>query len=127
MKNKKILVYGSLRNNEYNFQRFKDYFPDGIEFVKTTTVKGFDLHSMGSYPGIKESKDENKELVVDVMHCTNQCFHAINSMELGAGYTTKDVEVDGEPHTIYVYKGNLNNPVISGDWSKFLKDGRKNV
>lgn len=125
MKNNKILVYGSLRAGEYNFKRFDDYFPGQMEVKKTTKIKGFDLHSMGSYPGINVSKNPDKELVVDVIHCDNQCFHAINGMELGAGYTTQEVVVDGEPHKIYVYKGNLNSPVESGDWSEYLKNGKK--
>lgn len=124
MKNKKILVYGSLRNGEYNFERFKDYFPNGIEYVKTTTIKGFDLHSLGSYPGIVPSDNPEKELVVDVMNCNNQCFYSIDGMERGAGYKAQEVIVDNVPHTIYVYKGNPNRLVESGDWSKHLKDAK---
>jgi len=122
MINKKILVYGSLRSGEFNFNRFKEYFPNGIEYIKTTTVKGFDLHSLGSYPGIVKSKDPEKELVVDIMHCDNPCYYAINGMELGAGYKNEDVLIEGVPHTIYVYQGNPNRLVESGDWSKHLKD-----
>ena len=119
VENKKILVYGSLRNNEYNFKRFKEYFGEGLKYIKTLTIEGYKLYDLGSYPGIKESVN-NEPLVVDVMETSQEAYDAIYRMEIGAGYKTKTVTIEGEDHTIYVYQGNPRRLVESGDWSEYL-------
>lgn len=120
MNNNNVLLYGSLRKGHYNYNRFMDYFPEGLTYQETTTIKGFDLYDLGSYPGIKLSEDPNKELVVDMMQCSDECFDSINRMELGAGYTTHQVVINEVPYTIYLYQGRVseNRLVESGDWSK---------
>lgn len=116
---RKILVYGSLRFKEYNYNAFKRRNPDGINYLKTTTINGFKLYDLGSYPGIKISSN-NEPLVVDVMEVDRQSYESIYRMEIGANYTAETVTLDGEPHTIYVYQGNPSKLVESGDWSKYL-------
>lgn len=118
--NKKIAVYGSLRNGEYNCVRFQNYFPNQLEYQKTVTILGYDLFDLGSYPGIKVSEDPNKELVVDLFNCSEPCFKTIDGMEKGANYSSKTITINGEEYTIYIYNGRTNTLVESGDWSKYL-------
>jgi len=117
--NNNVLLYGSLRKGNYNYERFMDYFPKGLEFKSTTTIKGFDLYDLGSYPGIKKSDDPEKVLVVDIMTCSDDCFNSINRMELGAGYSAETVMIDETPYTIYLYEGRVNPSrlVATGDWN----------
>lgn len=122
---RKILVYGSLRKGEYNYESFKRRHGDGFNYLGTTKVKGFNLYSLGSYPGITESEDPEKELVVDIMECDDDCYNSIYRMEIGAGYRTQEVIVDGEPMNIYLYLGRPTRLVESGDWSQFLKSKKE--
>lgn len=120
----KIAVYGSLRKDEYNYNRFMNYFKDGLEYVKTSVVDSWDLYDLGSYPGIKEATKPNNGLVIDVMECSERCFDAIEGMELGAGYRAEEIMVEGDLCTIYVYEGRTRDEslVKSGDWTKYLKN-----
>lgn len=117
---RKCLVYGSLRNKEYNCKRFQNYYPGGFNYESTTTVKGFDLFDLGSYPGIKRSSNPDKELTVDIFNCSEECYRSIRAMELGAGYSELLINLEGVDHVIYLYNGNPTKLVESGDWSKYL-------
>lgn len=120
----KIAVYGSLRKGEYNYERFKDYFKDGLEYVRTTIIDSWSLYDLGSYPGIKEATEPNNGLIVDIMECSEACFDNIERMELGAGYRSEEIRVGDDICTIYVYEGHVRaeNLVESGDWSEYLKE-----
>ena len=113
--NNLVLTYGSLRVGEYNHDGFKRRYGDEYQFVRSLELDGFDLYSLGPYPGIKAG--ENK-LKVDLFRCSNTCYSSIKSMELGAGYTEKVIELEEGNAVIYMYNGNINKDRIvkSGDW-----------
>lgn len=115
-----ILVYGSLRKGEYNFNSFKSLFGDEFKYVKTMQINGYDLFSLGAYPAIKEGKGD---LIVDLINCSDECKNSIDRMELGAGYTRHIIEIDKNiTATLYVYLGNPSTErIVSGDWSEHLK------
>lgn len=117
---KKILVYGSLRKGEYNFERFEDYFPNQMNYLGTVETPGYKLYSLGSYPGIKATDDDNFMLTVDKLEVSEECFQAIDGMEKGAGYTTNTITLPDGDYTIYVYQGRVSERelVHSGDWTK---------
>lgn len=119
----KVLVYGSLRKDEYNYNRFLQYYPDEINYIKTLTIEGFDLYSLGPYPAIVKGEGS---LVVDLLDVSPEVKESFDGMELGAGYEIQQVEVDNELVDIYVYVNpqrlNNNRKVQSGDWSKYLKN-----
>lgn len=122
--NKKILIasYGSLRLNQYNFERFKRLFNDGFNYVKTTSISGYKLFDLGSYPGLKVSSNEDDIVVVDVLEVSEDCFSYIEGMEHGAGYSTiKVTDKEGDKYFAYLYEYPCNNLVESGDWSKYLE------
>lgn len=121
----KIAVYGSLRLNEYNYKAFVNYYgEDNMKYIKTITSKGFDLIDLGSYPGIKMSKNSNAEVVFDIMECSSECYRDIENMELGAGYSRiiiRDEDNNSYIAFLYDYPGS-DKIVESGDWSKYLRE-----
>ena len=106
-------VYGSLRKGHYNFKSFS-----GISYIKTTKLKGWDLFSLGSYPGIKPGKGT---LVVDLVEMDNATYKQVLKMELGAGYSEIDITIDGISGKFFPYNYNLTELVPSGDWSDYKK------
>lgn len=111
----KIITYGSLRKGEYNFDRFPS-----AKHIKTTTIQGWDLFSLhsGMYPGVKESKNSN--LTVDIIEVDAKDYNNIRAMELGAGYSEIELEVENVKGKFYPYLGVVQNTNIikSGDWLK---------
>lgn len=118
MDNNYILVYGSLRKGEYNYE----YFKEGLEYVKTVQIPNYKLYSLGSYPGIKKSNGNN--IICDLMKVTDEKYgNSIDRMELGAGYSSTLVDIEGVKAILYPYEGSVREEdlVDSGDWSKHLK------
>ncbi len=126
MNNNYIAVYGSLRKGEYNYKRFKNYFKEGLEYIETATLIGYNLFDLGSYPGIKPTHDK-KTLTVDIMSCNSECFTHIEHMELGANYHAEQIKIDNYLCTIYIYNGYTVKEVPHGDWSKYLKEKEKQL
>lgn len=116
---KRIIVYGSLRLNEYNYNRLKEQYEDNFNWLKTIKLQGYKLYSLGAYPGIKESKYIDNELVCDIIEVSLECYNSIFRMEIGANYECKIIPIEGIDITIYLYKGtvNENKLIINGDWS----------
>lgn len=124
-----VALYGSLRKGEYNYDRFIARFGEqGLKYIETYQINGFDLYSLGSYPGIKKSESPASNLTIDVMECNFACFSSINNMELGAGYSPEIVEIDGYSCTIYVYNYPVMemNKVKNGNWSDYLRNKKFN-
>lgn len=118
----KLLVYGSLRAGAYNYTRFQNIFgKNNYKKLDQVTIKGFDLYDLGSYPGIK-SGTESSTLVCDIIECSQSCYDAIVSMEVGAGYEVYNLNVDGKLYPIFVYKGSIDprKRIKEGDWVKYL-------
>lgn len=120
----KLAVYGSLRLNQYNYKYFKNKYKDDFKYLYTTTIKGYKLFSLGSYPGIKECK--NSELTVDILEVSPEAFMRINDMEIGAGYELKPIISHNEKLGIYLYRQYTNDNMVvpSGDWSQYLKQNK---
>lgn len=114
--NKKlVLVYGSLRQNEYNHDSFKRSYKEGYTYKRSLTLEGYDLYSLGPYPGIKEGKGNLK---VELFECSPQCYNSIRGMELGAGYTEKEIKLPEGNAVVYMYNGYVDpaRKVENGDW-----------
>jgi gamma-glutamylcyclotransferase (GGCT)/AIG2-like uncharacterized protein YtfP len=117
------LFYGSLRKVEgYNFGRCGKQ-----KYIKTLTLDGYDLYSLGAYPAVVDGKGK---VVVELHEIPNaQTAEYIRQMELGAGYEERVVNVDDVDAYLYVYKGNNRlNPELKvehGDWSKYLAERKK--
>lgn len=107
----KVYVYGSLRKGHYNFKNFS-----GISYISTTKVKGWDLFSLGSYPGVKPGEGT---LVVDLVEMDNKTYKQVLNMELNAGYSEIDIDINGVTAKFFPYNYNLTELVPSGDWSNY--------
>lgn len=113
MNTKKIITYGSLRKGMYNYEALKD----GIEYIDTTTIKGFRLHDYGAYPFAVEGEGE---MVVDILEVEEEMYEAIKRMELGAGYIEKEITIGDTTGYIYLFRQPTNNRIVEhGDWVKY--------
>ena len=109
--------YGSLRKGEYNASRTRE----GYEYIKTTTITGYKLFGLYSYPAAVYTGNNDDTMVVDIFRITDaNTAKGIYGMELGASYHHKKVVIDNEEHSIYLFDDGWynNKPVPSGDWSK---------
>jgi len=112
-----VFVYGSLRKGELHYEGFKQQFGNEIEYLETTTVKGFDLYRLWGYPGIKVGQGT---LVVDVLRCGPEAKASMDRMEIGANYSVKPLQVNNYVGEIYLYEGEVQevNKIDHGDWKK---------
>lgn len=117
--------YGSLRVGEYNYKSLLEE-QDGVEFIGTDTVHGYELRSLGAYPVILPSTEENG-IVVDVFEINNKAIiQRIRSMELGAGYEEVSVLLPTLELSATIYEGGKHHNmrkdsyklVPTGDWVK---------
>ncbi len=118
---RRICVYGSLRKNEFNYNRMIDnYGEESIIYEKTVEIDGYNLYSLGSYPGVKHGEGK---LTVDVLLVEENCYNIIFNMERNANYSHSFVNIDNKSCMIFVYNGKVNekNLVKSGNWSEHLK------
>ena len=120
-KTRLIASYGSLRQNHYNYDRFKQAFGDGFNYVKTSSILGYNLFDLGSYPGLKVAEDKDTRVIIDVLEVSEECFNRIEMMEHGAGYSTITVEdaETGDKYLAYLYEYPCTKLVKSGDWSEY--------
>lgn len=94
---KHLLVFGSLRQTSkrgFNFDRFGK----GTQrHIKTLTLNGYDMHSLGAYPAICPGDGSIK---VELHEVEDGAAERIERMEIGAGYTGIQVPVEHEGQTI---------------------------
>lgn len=123
---KRICVYGSLRLGEYNYNYFKKRYGNDMNYIRIIVLEGYKLYSLGSYPGIKESKG-GELLTVDILEVSEDLYYSITEMELGAGYSCKKLNIDNIDTTLYVYEGPTyeKDLVKSGDWSNYLNENKQ--
>lgn len=122
------LFYGTLRRQGsvdacYNFDRFGD---NTQQFIKKIELPGFEMYNLGYYPCIVDSDSQNK-IICELHAVDSRAASQIESMEYGAGYDKKEieVEVDGkkEVASIFYYKKSKFKflkdrvrKIDSGDW-----------
>jgi gamma-glutamylcyclotransferase (GGCT)/AIG2-like uncharacterized protein YtfP len=110
-KSNKYAFYGSLRKDQYNYERLKN----GLEYIATVEIPGFRLYSLGPYPTALRSDDPKDTLVVDLFNVSPTITYRIDAMERGADYDYEEVEVNGEKYGIYTWD------IAYGDWVKHLQ------
>jgi gamma-glutamylcyclotransferase (GGCT)/AIG2-like uncharacterized protein YtfP len=109
-----FLVYGSLRATSkrgYNFNRFGK---DTQRYIRTLTLPGFNLYSLGVYPCITRG---DNELVAELHDVDDKAARHIERMEIGAGYEPTTVTLPEGKATIFVYPKPCGELVPSGDWN----------
>lgn len=124
-KNNYMLVYGSLRQGQYNNG-------ETSSTLATIEIKGWQLYDLGPYPGAVFTGEPEDTMVVELIPIsTNSESRSIDYMELGAGYHVrsimvpyKDTVVAGK---IYEYLGRgvqSQTRVLNGDWTAYLDNGK---
>lgn len=116
-------VYGTLRLNQGNYRHI---LKDNSKYIKTTKIKGFDMFSLGGFPGIVEG---NNEIVVDLFEVNDPTTkHRLDRLE---GYSSNDesysmylrreVEIEGNKAWIYIWNSSKrNSEVLDNDWVKHI-------
>jgi len=120
---RKVAVYGSLRAGLGNHGLIGHPLQQGnakfLGVFKTEPV--YTLHHLGGFPGLK--RNGNTAVVMEVYEVDQQTGKSIDQLE---GYSEKreptfyDRDVIETPWGnafTYIYMGNPNNPVESGDWT----------
>src|SRR5438067_1043572 len=106
---KYCLFYGSLKQDEYNFNRFGE---GTQKYIKTLTLEGYDIYDLGYFPGL--TKGDGK-VVVELHEVQDDAFEGIVRMEKGAGYVEGKEMIDGVEAAIFFYNGDLSRyPKIEG-------------
>ena len=120
-----FFFYGSLRKGDYNHSIIDDKNPKAF-----ATITGFKMYSLGSYPFIVETKNEEDTVFGEIYtNLTQNEIDYIDRMELGAGYRRKLGKVtadNGKEYEIVIYTQDYegvvpHTPVDDGDWLKFKK------
>ena len=112
-----LLVYGSLRKQEYNYYAFKSLFKDELQYINTGIINGYDMYSLGTFPAIIAGEGS---IVVDLIKCSYECYNDILNMELNANYREETVLYNKKMCKLFIYNdSNLANKIPEGDWTKF--------
>ena len=126
MKDKKILVavYGSLRQGLHNHRLLEssNYLGD------FNTEPIYSLHSLGSFPGLKENG--NTSVVMEVYEVTEAVARNVDNLE---GYTPGgnntfydkiSIETPWGTASVYTYVNELpqSSLVESGNWKEFKEN-----
>lgn len=139
-----IFVYGSLKENEYNYDRIRNNFGTAsLIKIVDCHVTNTSLYDAGDYPvAIKEPLINGYfKLQGQLMFCNNNSSDAIDRMELQAGYVSsfKVLNIDEkifenknyDPILARMYiagesllRETKNNCklVKSGNWSEYLRE-----
>lgn len=108
---KHCLFYGSLKSNHYNFGRFS-----GQKLIKSDIkLEGYEMFNLGAYPCIVEGKGT---VTAELQEVSDEAYANIQRMEAGAGYSRKEIDIDGVKATLFI----MNKEEI-GDWAKKVESG----
>lgn len=124
-KNKiKILVYGTLRKGQYNFDRIlKNFGSDSIKKVSEKVIEGFKMYSIHDwYPAIVYTGNQEDKIIAEEIEVSPEAKGFVDKMEAGAGYIIK--QVDGLD--IYCIleddmDDGLTGEIESGDWVEYIE------
>lgn len=123
---KYYVVYGSLRKGFGNYKWCLEN-KSGVDFVKEEDIPGFDMYSLGGFPGINVGEGTIKGEIFSIENesiedrLDNLEGYRKNSPE-SSMYIKEIVNTSIGPAYIYVYNGNLKSisqKVDSGDWKEF--------
>ena len=107
--------YGTLRQGMENHQAFAN----ALSYLKTVTVKGYRMYSLGEYPYAIYTNLASDQIVVDLFHVTGfEAEEMIYKMEIDADYILSSVVIDGNKFGIYLFVGNRDGDehLPGGDW-----------
>lgn len=122
----RILVYGTLRKGNHANWSLKK-----ATFLSEVRVPGFDMFSLGHFPGIKKRPDNKLGIVGEIYEIPDEeVDNIISHLDYYEGYfpdnkarslyLREEIDVEGHPTMLYVYNGQVEEkwvePIASGDW-----------
>ena len=116
----KYAVYGSLMRGFWNHDRAMQ----DAEYLRTSTVPGYQLGDNGAFPAAFESDSMDDLITVEVYNMANvpkRMREAIDAMEFGCGYIKRMVVTsDNDLVTMYempeAYRDHFPYAVPTGNW-----------
>lgn len=110
-----VMVYGTLRANEYNRKRFVDKFgTDAFEDIKTLRIKGFQLACLEHKEFPYLIRNEHTSVVFELTRISKECYDAIVLMEEQSGYEVVECDIEGE--------GSFNVFILADEHKNLFKD-----
>jgi gamma-glutamylcyclotransferase (GGCT)/AIG2-like uncharacterized protein YtfP len=107
--------YGTLRQGMENHLAFAK----ALTFLRTVTVEGYRMYSLGEYPYVIQTGDSNDQIIVDLFQITTiETEELIYEMEIDADYILSSLVIDGNKFGIYLFarKRDGDAHVSGGDW-----------
>lgn len=122
-----LAVYGTLRQNNGN-HGVLHYNNDGTEFVGKTKISGFQMFSLGGFPGITPVDNEYATIDVEIYSINDKTLQSCRGLEgfYGPGdpynmYNEEEVNTEFGMAKIYVWNGTPRTSIIeSGNWNEFI-------
>ena len=111
MDRQQVAIYGSLKRGFYNHHLMM-----GSEFIGEDCLGGFNLYSLGAFPGVKRGKGQ---LHVEVFTVDPLCFERLDVLEDHPNwYQREQVTTKFGLAWIYLYLPEVDNQlqVTSGNW-----------
>lgn len=97
----RLFVYGSLKKGFFNHDRFG--FGDAATFLGEGTASGVSLVRLGDLPYPHAFVNEGGEVKGELYELEDtRIADALDAMERGAGYESRQVQVNGADATMYV-------------------------
>lgn len=111
-----VAVYGSLKRAFHNHH----HYLQNSDFVGNDTVSGFDMYSLGGFPGIVPNSEAESPVSVEIYDVNRATLERLDRLE-GHPHFYERVLVftdTGKQVNIYVYKGDTDDlyRVKSGCW-----------
>lgn len=108
-----LLCFGSLKKDKYNFNRF-----GGQTFIKSFTLKGYEMYDLGYYPAICPG---DGEITVELHEVEKNSMDYIRRMESGAGYDELVLDILDTKASIFTmpkerFAGGRFPKIQNGDW-----------
>lgn len=124
-KKQTFAVYGTLRLNQGNYKRI---LKNNSKHIKTVNIPGFEMFSLGGFPGIKRSNDKNSTIVADIFEVS--CPETKRNLDYLEGYNKetdsgmylrRKIKLQNENDCeIYIWNYEDRGVVIEdGDWVRF--------
>jgi len=140
-----LLAYGTLRKDQYNYNRIRDLFQIkdlAISYVETTKLRGYSMYNVGAYPMAVFTNKPSETIVFDILRISDKAFMIIDNMEINAGYTRHKLPINIETQSFtlktecIIYLANVEDQkeideievlnktdkVESGDWVQYYKN-----
>lgn len=112
---RKLAVYGTLKEGHYNYDRFKQLYPD-IKVLEETTISGYEMYNFGGwYPVVIKGEGD---IVVQVLEVPDEAYTKICAMEKGAGYSYEIIKVNNHICVIFLFDLAMRGyaRVLNGNW-----------